>query len=170
MRYIMIILTFTISISFEIYSQQYHDWNHSKNLILNTSSTGANHPDNIDNLLIKIELNQDNFSFNQTKNSGDDIRFTTSQGTSIPFFIESYNKSAQTAELWLRVNVMGNDETQYIKLYWGKSDALAADHGPSLMQNNSDIIGVYVSDTNFKIINKINPGSSDISINERWLK
>ncbi len=95
----------------------------STQITLNTSSTGANVNENYNNLPVLIKLDISNFDFTALNDSlPGDIRFEISEGTYIPYKIKLYNKSGNTAELWIILpKVYGNNNTQSITLSWGKN-------------------------------------------------
>jgi hypothetical protein len=101
-------------------------WSFSQKLFLNTASTGAAVSGNVGGFPALIRLTNSNFNFSQAQSDGADLRFTKSDGTSLPYEIERWDASMSAAEIWARIDtVFGNDSTHYIVMYWGASTGSA---------------------------------------------
>ena len=92
-------------------AEDYTQWTHACNITLNTSGTGANvatqqlgFP-----VLVRLTSTTPAFSFGQTMAAGQDIRFSKADGTHIPYQIERFDQTNQLAEIWVKVDVNGND-------------------------------------------------------------
>ena len=97
-------------------------WAHSRKIILNTSSTGADVPGNVYDFPLLVRLNKNNFMFDQVPRDGADVRFAKSDSTLLPFEIERWSRDAELAEVWVRIDTLyGNNSTQHILLLWGDS-------------------------------------------------
>lgn len=105
-----------------IYAEDFSIWQHSKDIILNTTSSGADIKDkNIEGIPVLIRLDASNFNFDEAKDNGSDIRFSTSDGNALAFKVESFDPINKVAEIWVMVStVYANNSSQYIKMYWGK--------------------------------------------------
>ncbi|MFV9676692.1 MAG: DUF2341 domain-containing protein [Methanosarcinales archaeon] len=81
---------------------------------------------------VKIELNSSNAGTNWNwTNNGNDTRFTyynssTETETEIPFWIESWNSTAQTSTIWVNVTSLANSVNTTIYLYDGNTSASSA--------------------------------------------
>ena len=110
-----------------IYADDYGAWAYSRNCTLNTAATGANIDSNVYNFPVLIRLNTSNFNFNQLsdQSGGTDLRFAKSDGTHLAYQIERCDGGVpDSAEIWVHLDtVRGNNSTQYLKMYWGKSGA-----------------------------------------------
>lgn len=162
------ITAFICIISFfiiNLYADDFSSWTKSKDMVLNTSSSGANFAKNIQNLPIKIELTESNFNFNEAKNNGEDLRFALADGTPLTYVIDKYDKANKVAEILVMVpSVAGNNRSQFIKMYWGNSSASASGGDVKTMVVNHDYVGVCEGDNEFKIINKANDNT--VNLNE----
>ena len=84
-------------------------WNSSWSYRQKISIPNTNTEDDLTNYQIKIELNSSNIGSNWNwNNDGNDTRFTYYNSTSrieteIPFWIEEWNLTAQTAVIWVKV-------------------------------------------------------------------
>jgi hypothetical protein len=103
--------------------ENYLTWNYCKNITLNTSATGSNVAGNNYNFQILIRLTSTNADiFNSAMSNGEDIRFSRADGSPLAYDIERWDNVNKLAEIWVQVDtVLGNNSTQYIKMYWGKS-------------------------------------------------
>lgn len=67
--------------------------------------------------------------YNYTQESGEDLRFTTSDlTTNIPYWIENFTASGQNAKIWLKVPNISNGTTD-IYAYFGNPEASPASSG-----------------------------------------
>jgi hypothetical protein len=119
-------------------------WNFAKKLFLNTTASGANISGNVVDFPVLIRLNSGTISFSDAKSEGEDLRFTKSDGTPLPYEIERWDASQGSAELWVRVDtVFGNDSTHFINMYWGNASAAAASNGAVVFDTANGFQGVW---------------------------
>ena len=107
-------------------SENFASWSNSRNIVLNTSATGANVAGTVTNFPVLVRLGQAEASiFSQALAAGADVRFAKANGvTRLPYEIVSWNSSAKSAEIWVKVDtVYGNNATQSIKMFWGNGGA-----------------------------------------------
>ncbi len=69
------------------------------------------------NYQVNIILDRSNFEFNNSDPDGNDIRFYYNEN-SIPYWIESWDSSAQNASVWVNVPAIANPDT-VIYMYYG---------------------------------------------------
>lgn len=99
-------------------------WKYSRQLILNTSVTGADVQEDIYNFPVLVRLSSLNFDFSQAKTAGDDIRFTKADGTPLPHETEAWDGTGYSASIWVKIDtVFQNNEMQSIIMHWGNPDA-----------------------------------------------
>lgn len=89
---------------------------------------------------VNIILNSSNFSFSKADTGGNDIRFYYS-GTSIPYWIESWDYGAQSASVWVKIPSLPAGDT-VIYLYYGNSEAAAASDFDNTFTKNSGFSGL----------------------------
>src|SRR5271157_2876192 len=118
-------------------AEDYTQWAHACNITLNSSATGANvatqqlgFP-----VLVRLTSTTPAFSFAQTQAGGQDIRFSKADGTHIPYQIERFDQTNQVAEIWVKADVNGNDNSQYISMYWGNGTAVDSSNGAAVFNN-----------------------------------
>src|SRR6185295_4428683 len=99
---------------------------YSKAVKLNTTAAGAGVTGNVSSFPVPVMLNAMSFDFSQAKDHGEDVRFAKSDGTLLPYAIESWDKAGQAAVLWVKVDVLGNNDAQSFQMHWGSPDATDA--------------------------------------------
>ena len=78
---------------------------------------------NLSDYQVLIELNSSNFDFSKAKSDGSDIRFLLPSGKSIPYWIESWDKSGQNAKVWVKVPSLPANSSTVIYMYYGNPSA-----------------------------------------------
>ncbi|KAF5438145.1 protein of unknown function (DUF2341), partial [Candidatus Methanophagaceae archaeon] len=110
------------------------NWSYRQNYSI--SNTG----ENLSYYQVKIELNASNVGSNWNwSNNGDDTRFTyynssTETETEIPFWIESWNSTANTSKIWVNVTSVANNTDTKIYMYYGNSNASSASNGTNTFE------------------------------------
>jgi autotransporter-associated beta strand protein len=121
--------------------EDYTTWGFSRNITINTSGITTT---NCENFPLLVRLTSSTFDFNQARDSGQDIRFSKSNGIRLPYQIERWNKASSLAEIWVRVDtVYGNNSSQYIKMYWGKSSVSSKSNGANVFDTANGFTGVW---------------------------
>ena len=145
-------------ISYDDYSK----WSYSKNININTSSTGANTTTSVARFPYLVRLNSGNFDFSQTQTSGQDIRFSKWDGTHYNYQIERWNNTGKLAEIWVQVDtIYGSNSSQYFKMYWGNTAATSNSNGPAVFDTGNGFVGVWhLNDTN------VTTGYTDATYNQ----
>ncbi len=122
----------------------YSEWKYSKNIVLNTSPTGANVATPQADFPVLVRLTSGTFNFSQAQDSGQDIRFAKSNGAHLKYQIERWDRSNQLAEIWVRVDtVYGNNGSQYFTMYWGKSPVDSRSNGAAVFDTANGFSAVY---------------------------
>ena len=125
-------------------TEDYSQWSKSKKIVINTSSTGYNLTRDIAGYPFLVRLAPKTFNFTESNVHGDDIRFADSTGKHLSFQIDRWDSVAQRATLWVRMDTLrGNNATQFITMYWGKSGAAAASNGPAVFDTANGYGGVW---------------------------
>jgi hypothetical protein len=101
-------------------------WRFMRQVFLNTTSGGAGVSGPAVGFPVCIRLTDNNFNFGQAQPGGRDLRFAKSDGTPLPYEIESWDSAAGAAVVWVRADtVFGNNGTQSMMMYWGASTGSA---------------------------------------------
>ena len=119
-------------------------WDFSRKVYLNTTATGANVSGNVSNFPVLVRLTNSNFDFSRAKTNGDDLRFTTTNGTAIPFEIERWDASLRSAEIWVKIDtVFGNDSSHYFYMCWGNPSAASVSNSGAVFDTTEGNISVW---------------------------
>jgi len=117
---------------------------YSKKLFLNTTSAGADVPENVYAFPLLVRLTENNFDFSLTNSDGSDLRFTKSDNTVLPFEIERWDASAQKAEIWVKVDTIhGNDNGQFIAMHWGATSTSLPVNDSQVFDTSNGFRGVW---------------------------
>ncbi len=136
------------------WSQPYAAWSKNRNIILNTSASGANVAGDVLDfpVLIRLGAAEDSI-FAQAKSDGSDLRFSKSDDTPLKYQIELWDAAAKRAAVWVRVDtVRGNNPTQFIKMFWGNAAATS----------ESDGAAVFDTAKGFKAVLHLNEPTGDV--------
>ena len=101
------------------------DWQYRRKIVFDTTSTGANIKANLDEVPVLLRLDTGNFSFDQTKNDGSDIRFIDGDDkVPLKFQREVYDPADEIALFWVMVpRVMAESKQNFIWVYYGNKSA-----------------------------------------------
>ncbi len=138
---ILFVVTGMVQMSF---GQIYSSWTHSKDVVLNTSPSGADVVSTQTNFPVLVRLYGADFPA-EAKSDGSDIRFATSdEATALSYEIEDWNNGASTAEIWVLVSsIQGNNATQYIKIYWGNASASDESNSQAVFGSSNGFVGAW---------------------------
>jgi hypothetical protein len=134
--------------SFSLYAtEDYSNWLHSKYVYFNTTSSGSNISGNVQNFPVLIRLKGADIDFSQVKAQGADIRIAKTNGTHLKYQIERWvdgTNNSDTAEIWVKIDtVKGNDSTQHVIMYWGKSDAIDSSNANAVFDTANGFAGAW---------------------------
>jgi hypothetical protein len=122
-------------------------WKYCRRIVLNTTATGANIAGNVAEFPVLVRLDGGKFDFSQARPDGADIRFTKGEGAPLPYEIEQWDPVAGFAEVWVKVDtVYGNNDGQYIVMYWGASAGSATSsmsNSAAVFDASNGFIGVW---------------------------
>ncbi|MBF0432870.1 MAG: DUF2341 domain-containing protein, partial [Fibrobacteria bacterium] len=126
------------------HEETYSNWTYDQSYYLNTTATGADVSDDVENFPVLVRLNSSNFTFAQAQTNGEDIRFAKSDGTHLNYEIERWSDAADSAEIWVLVDtVYGNNSSQYFKMYWGRATADDRSCGACVYDTSQSWEGVW---------------------------
>lgn len=92
-------------------------------IVLNTSTTGANVREDISDFPVLIKLNKKTLDIDVIKKDvAGEISFSTSDGSFLSYKIQEWDKKNKYAEIWVIVpKIYGNNNSQYITMLWSKN-------------------------------------------------
>ncbi len=124
--------------------ENYALWLHAKDVVINTGASGYNVSGNNYRFPYLVRLTSTDFNFREARGDGRDIRFAKTNGTHLPYQVEWWDTVLQKAAIWVRVDtILGNNSTQRIVMYWGKSDAVDSSDGSAVFETTNGFAGVW---------------------------
>ena len=156
-------------LSFSTAHAQYQGWTHSGSLWILTTPEGADLPAmcSESNFPLLVRLSRENFSFDQARASGEDIRFTDSSGAPLAYQIEQWDATKGTASIWVKIPAIKGNARQEIKMHWGKADAKSESNGSAVFNATNGFCTVmHMDDTLNDEVGTITPkdaGSTDVA-------
>jgi len=113
-------------------------------IYLNTAAAATPVSDTLTGFPMLVRLDSSTFDFSAADQQGDDIRFTKSDGSRLPFEIENWDPDSQTAVIWVMIDTLmsGNTE-QYIIMNWGDSRAAGESNGAAVFDTAQGFTGVW---------------------------
>jgi hypothetical protein len=122
----------------------YHTWSFSRTIFLNTTAAGADVKNNVTGFPVLIRLTSGIFDFSQTMVNGRDVRFAKADGSPLPCEIERWDPLNGRAEIWVKMDtVYGNNDNQYIVMYWGNTLAETVSSSAAVFDSSSGFQGVW---------------------------
>jgi biopolymer transport protein ExbB len=101
-----------------------NQWSYRKEIVLDTTPSGAQVTGELRGFPVLIRLDSSNFTFDDAKADGSDIRFYASDDkTVLPFRIESFDAKAGLAAIWVSVADLAGSSQTKIYLYFGNKKA-----------------------------------------------
>lgn len=103
----------------------FQGWTHSSRIFLNTTAAGANMTTGPAFAFpLAVRLGPGASAFSSAAADGHDVRFAKPDGTPLDHEIESWNRDASQAVLWVKLDtVLADDSAQFIRMYWGNPAA-----------------------------------------------
>lgn len=125
-------------------------WTRSIKLQINTTPDGSGCQSNLYDFPLVVKLTKSDIDFSSAKPSGEDVRFTNSNGRCLSYQIESWNSASQEAIIWVLVDtIRANNSSQYICMYWGNSTATDSSSGADVFRTENGFQAVWHLDENW---------------------
>ncbi len=123
----------------------YSGWQKHGSLFLITTPEGANLPAEalVKDFPLLVRLHRDFFDFKEAKPHGEDIRFSLSEGTPLPYEIEEWNPAAGLASIWVRIPIIRGNARQEIMMHWGRSEAASESRGAAVFGPTNGYLSVW---------------------------
>ena len=121
-------------------------WLFSRQVVLNTTASGADVARDVYGFPVIIRLDRTNFDFREAQTDGSDIRFVKSGPDSLllPFETECWDPVAGHAEIWVLVDtVRGNLTAPAFFMQWGNPSALPILSGQPVFDTANGFGGVW---------------------------
>jgi ethanolamine utilization microcompartment shell protein EutS len=129
-----------------------HSWLNRRKIIFNNSSA----TENLTDFPVLVNLNESsNIDYSKTQNSGQDIRFVDSDGsTLLNYEIEKWDETS-TSTVWVKVpQISSASSTDYIWMYYNNPGAT----------DNSTTTGVW--DSSFRFVHHLNDTTATTTIDD----
>lgn len=112
-----------------------NSWGYRDRLTITNDGGG-----DLTNYQVPINLTSTSVDFwSHIESSGDSIRFTDSDGTTLlNHYVESFNYSAQTSSLWVKIPSLLARSTTTIYLYYGNSGASSVSDSNSVFERSEE--------------------------------
>ncbi|MBN1306975.1 MAG: DUF2341 domain-containing protein, partial [Chitinispirillaceae bacterium] len=111
---------------------------------INTNEAGIPVSSIIINFPLLVRFDASTFDFSQALTGGEDVRFTKTDGTPLPFEIEQWDAKAQNAVVWVRIDtIYGNSIDQHFIMKWGDSAAIDRSNGAAVFDTANGFAGVW---------------------------
>ncbi|NMC73804.1 MAG: DUF2341 domain-containing protein [Geobacteraceae bacterium] len=103
-------------------------WQYRKKVSFDTTAKGANITGNLAQVPVLVRLHSGNFTFENAKEDGSDIRFVGSDDkTPLKFHLEKFDRGQGIALFWVKApQISGASAQDHVWLYYGNSAAVAA--------------------------------------------
>lgn len=125
------------------------------NILIDASATGANITKNLYNYPLLVRLNNNNFNFNQTNFSPNNILIIKpTNGDTLPIEIEQWDNELKQATLWVLVDTIYAQSITTLSLLWG-ADIKSSKSQVFRKENN--FVGVWHFNDSSKLINAVDP-------------
>jgi autotransporter-associated beta strand protein len=131
--------------------EDYGQWASSKKIYINTTVVSPVLTTKVAMFPLLVRLDTTMINFNTAQSSGQDIRFSRADGTHFYYEKEKWDQANKNAALWVLVDtILPSSSTQYITMYWGKSDAVDKSNSSAVFDTANSFVAAYhfsVSDT-----------------------
>ncbi len=138
------ILALLMCVSAVFSQENYLLWPSYKDITVNTSATGANITGGVGRYPMLVRLASTNFSDFAVAGTRASLRFSRA-GVHLPYEIERWDSAGgNLAEIWVLADTLtGNNSTQTIQMFWGKSGAADSSNGKTVFDTLNGYTGVY---------------------------
>lgn len=104
-------------------------WKYRKKVILDTTPKGADTKEALTDFPVLVRLHSGNFTFENAKNDGSDIRFVASDDkTPLKYHVEQYDPKTEMVLIWVKVPQVAPASSEgYFWVYYGNNAASSGD-------------------------------------------
>jgi len=153
-------------------AEDYTTWTGTREIVVNTTATGADVREAVYNVPILIRLGPEHAAiFAGSKSDGSDIRFVTPGIESyantpqrLQHQIERWDRANQKAEIWVRFPVIqGNSRENRVLLRWGNPSAADSSKPDSVFNESEGMLGAWhlgADSAYFDRANSVNSGNA----------
>ena len=103
-------------------------WKYRKKIVLDTTPQGADVKEALTDFPVLVRLHTGNFTFENAKNDGSDIRFIASDDkTPLKYHIERYDPAEELVLIWVKAPRIPASAKEFFWVYYGNAGASAGD-------------------------------------------
>ena len=126
-------------------AEDYSAWYGHGSVWLLTDKEGANLPATavVREFPVVMRLHGDTFPFAAAQSKGEDLRVTDATGRELALEIESWDKVAGEAVVWVRVPEIRGATRQELKLHWGNAQAKSVSDGSKVFSRDNGYLSVW---------------------------
>ena len=126
-------------------SAQYSEWQHAGSMVILTTPEGADLPASAveEDFPLLVRLHTDFFDFAEARPHGEDIRFSTPSGQTLPFQIEQWDADQGMAIIWVRIPVIRGNTKQELRVHWGHASAESESNGRAVFDPSNGHLAVW---------------------------
>src|SRR3989344_2423501 len=116
-------------------------WKYRKKVTFNNTDANLGvTSENLVNFPVLVKLSSSNIDYTKTQDSGQDIRFTDTDGSDLAYEIEKWDETG-TSWVWVKVPQIDiNSSTDYIYLYYGNTSATDGQTATSVWDSNYQLV------------------------------
>ena len=126
-------------------AEDHSAWTGHGSVWLLTDKEGANLPASavVREFPVVLRLHGDTFPFAAAQSKGEDLRVTDASGRALALEIESWDKAAGEAVVWVRVPEIRGAARQELKLHWGNAQAKPVSDGAKVFSRDNGYLSVW---------------------------
>jgi hypothetical protein len=122
----------------------YGQWSWSRDIVLNSSPSGADVVADLLGFPLLISLGQAEADVFTQSPTHADLRFAKPDGTPLPFQVESWDAAARKAAIWVKLDTLkGGRSDQRIRMHWGRPGAQDSSSGKAVFTAAAGFRGVW---------------------------
>ena len=145
MRLFCILLAAWFGPFLSLQAEGFSAWSGHGSVWLLTDKDGADLPATavVREFPVVIRLHGDTFPFAAAQSKGEDLRVTDAAGRELALEIESWDKAAGEAVVWVRVPEIRGATRQELKLHWGNPQAKPVTDGSKVFSRDNGYLSVW---------------------------
>lgn len=149
-------------------AEDYSQWSHGGELLLNTTVDGGNVAGNVARFPLLVRLDAGNFNFSKARRDGGDIRFSNPSGKHLPYQIERWDSARAMGEVWVLADtVYGNRDDQVLRMHWGRPSAMDSSRGGAVFDSANGFLGVWhLAEAGGTRLNAVSTGYAAVPMNQ----
>ena len=112
------------------------EWEYRRTISIDPTKIDA---PGLTNFPLMVKLDSTRIDYGNTKDNGEDIRFTDVEGTPLRYEIEKWDETDPSV-VWVKVPEISNTDTTIVYMYYGNSDATDAQDTQNVWDSNFKMV------------------------------